>query len=81
MLRPWHQALPGAVWGRGPYAPLYAPQPPLVPGLVNPSRLAAFEKNDVYKAGPDLGGHDSEMIGGAARASREFVRSVGSVGA
>ena len=49
---------------RSPYAPLYAPQPPLVPGLVNPSRLVAFEKNDVYKAGPDLGGHDSEMIGG-----------------
>ena len=44
-----------------------------VPGLVNASSVvdfAAFKNDDVYKAGPDLGGHDSEMIGGAARGAR-----------
>ena len=44
-----------------------------VPGLVHASSVVdfeAFKNDDVYKAGPDLGGHDSEMIGGAARGAR-----------
>ena len=45
-----------------------------VPGSKMPAvyivDFAAFENDDVYKAGPDLGGHDSEMIGGAARGAR-----------
>ena len=46
---------------------------PPSPGLVNASSVvdfAVFENDDVYKAGPDLGGQDSEMIGGAARGAR-----------
>ena len=46
---------------------------PPSPGLVNASSVvdfAVFENDDVYKAGPDLEGHDLEMIGGAARGAR-----------
>ena len=52
---------------------MFCRRPTAVPGLANASSVvdfAVFENDGVFKAGPDLGGHDSEMIGGAARGAR-----------